>query len=95
MQVCLERNGRARTEESVSVLGIMNGENSLLGKWRLTGKGGTTLEVTYAEAELMGRTKLRADSKAVLDTTYCGDRIRIGRSASGDIFVFERAPKPI
>ena len=89
--VTLERNGKARTEETVSVLnGLVSGVNSLLGKWRLGGKTGRRLEVTYAEALLLGRTKLRADSKAVLETTYCGERLRIGRGASGSIFVFER-----
>lgn len=93
VQVVLEPNGRARTEESVSVFGFLNGENTLVGKWKLAGKRGNTLEVTYASAILMGRTTLRADSKAVLDTTYCGDRIRVNRNKSGDIFVFQREPK--
>lgn len=95
VDVILERGGRARTVESVTVFGLLNGENTLIGKWKLAGKGENTLEVTYASAILMGRTTLRADSKAVLNTTYCGNRVRIGRSASGDLFVFERVRKLI
>lgn len=91
VQVVLEPNGKARTEETVAVLnGLISGENTLLGKWKLTGKSGRTLEVTYADAVLMGRTKLRADSKAVLETTYCGEKLRLGRNSKGDVFVFER-----
>lgn len=90
VEVVLERGGRASTEEAVSVLGLMNGVNALTGKWRLGGKGNSVLEVTYAEASLMGKSKFRADSKAVLETTYCGDQIRIGRSKTGDVFVFQR-----
>ncbi len=91
VQVILEAGGRAQTVESVTVFGLLNSENSLIGKWKLTGKTGQRLEVTYAEAILMGKSKIRADSKAVLDTTYCGETVRIGRSPSGDLYVFERA----
>jgi len=90
VEVILEASGKAKTIETVSVFGLINGDNTLTGRWKLSGKNGITLEVTYAEAILLGRTKLRADSKAVLNTTYCGESIRVGRSPSGDIFVFER-----
>ncbi|CAN8067218.1 unnamed protein product [Agarophyton chilense] len=87
--VILNKDGSARTVEEIKVFGgLMNGENSLEGKWRITGKG--MLEVTYARAVLLGRTKLRADSKAVLRTSYCSRKIRLGRSASDEFYVFVR-----
>lgn len=95
VEVILESSGKARTVETVTAFGLVDGENSLLGRWTLAGKRNTTLEVTYAEAQLLGKAKFRADSKAVLETTYVGDRVRVGRAPSGDLFVFERMAKPI
>lgn len=87
----LNRDGKARTVEGIEVfLGLMKGENALIGKWRLAGKTGRTLEVTYASALLMGKTTVRADSKAVLETTYCSERLRVGKSEGGDFYVFVR-----
>lgn len=94
VEVHLEGNGKARTIESVTAFGLVDGENALIGKWTLGGKAGCTLEVTYAEALLLGKATLRANSKAVLETTYVGDSIRVGRaSGSGDFFVFQRLEK--
>ena len=92
VKVQLEKDGKARTVEKVKVFGgLVTGNNALEGKWRLTGKQASTLEVTYAQAVLMDKAKLRADSKAVLNTTYCSAQIRIGRSpSSNDFYVFIR-----
>lgn len=87
----LDRDGAARTVEGIEVFaGLMKGENALIGKWKVTGKGGRMLEVTYARALLMGKAKVRADSKAVLETTYCSERMRVGRSKGGDFYFFLR-----
>lgn len=87
--VDLEKGGKAKTTEKIKVFaGLMEGENCLEGKWSFV-KGGI-LEVTYAQAVLMGKSKVRADSKAVLRTTYCSRQIRVGRSESGEFYVFER-----
>lgn len=85
--VALRRDGAARTVEEVKVLGFV-GRNILEGTWTVAGKGEDRLEVTYASATLVGGFKLRADSKAVLTTTYCSKDIRIGRSGKGDFYVF-------
>lgn len=91
VEVVLEADGKARTVEGIEVFGgVMQGKNELVGRWQVGGKGGRVLEVTYASAILMGKTKVRADSKAVLETTYCGDRLRVGRSGHGDVYVFVR-----
>lgn len=93
VEVHLEASGKARTIESVTAFGFVDGENALIGKWTLGGKAGATLEVTYAEALLLGKATLRANSKAVLETTYVGENVRVGRAASGDLFVFQRLNK--
>lgn len=90
VDVMLDANGNARTVESVRVLGLTTAENTLVGKWRVVGPGGDLLEVTYAEVRLYGKMALRADSKAVIKTTYCSHAVRIGRSRSGDFYVFVR-----
>lgn len=88
VEVRLERDGKASTVERVKVFGgLLDGENALEGKWRVDG---STLEVTYAKAILMGKATVRADSKAVLRTTFCSRRTRIGRSASGELYVFQK-----
>lgn len=90
VRVILQKDGKAKTVEKIKVFGgLMQGENSLEGKWRLSGKG-DVLEVTYAQAVLMGKNKIRADSKAVLTTTYCSQRMRVGRSSSGEFYLFVR-----
>lgn len=92
VDVVLDSDGKARTVEAIKVFGgLMDGENALIGKWRLSGKSGRTLEVTYASALLMGKATVRADSKAVLETTYCSNRLRIGRSKGGEFYLFLRA----
>lgn len=92
VNVELGLDGKARTVEAIKVFGgLMDGENTLIGKWRLTGKSSRTLEVTYASALLMGKTSIRADSKAVLETTYCSSKLRVGRSKSGEFYLFVRA----
>lgn len=91
VEVVLKSDGGAQTVEGIEVFGgLLKGENTLVGKWEVGGKGGRTLEVTYASAILMGRTTVRADSKAVLETTYCSERMRVGRSGKGDFYVFVR-----
>jgi hypothetical protein len=91
IDVFLDCNGNARTIERIVTLnGLLRWTNSLVGKWSLTGQTGWRLEVTYAEAILFGRMKLRSDSKAVLETSYVGSLLRLGRSSSGTIFVFKR-----
>lgn len=92
VKVELAKDGKAKTIEKVKVFGgLITGNNALEGKWKLTGKQASTLEVTYAQAVLMDKAKLRADSKAVLNTTYCSAQIRIGRSpSSDDVYVFVR-----
>ena len=86
VNVVLEKDGRAKTVEKVKVMGgVSEGENVLTGKWTVDRD---VLNVTYANAVLMGRMTLRADSKAVLKTTYCSDSIRVGRSQSGDVYAF-------
>jgi hypothetical protein len=91
IDVVLASNGNARTIERISTLnGILQWTNSLVGKWSLTGPTGWRLEVTYAEAILFGRMKLRSDSKAVLETSYVGSALRVGRNSSGTIFIFKR-----
>lgn len=91
VDVVLKSDGGAQTVEGIEVLrGLIKGENTLVGKWKLGGKGGRMLEVTYANAILMGKTTVRADSKAVLETTYCSERMRVGRSGRGDVYVFVR-----
>lgn len=91
VEVVLKSDGGARTVEGIEVLGgLIKGENTLVGKWKVGGKGGRMLEVTYASAILMGKTTVRADSKAVLETTYCSERLRVGRSGGGDVYVFVR-----
>lgn len=91
VDVVLAKDGRAKTVEKIEVFGgLMNGENALVGKWTLTGKAKSILEVTYASAVLMGKSTVRADSKAVLKITYCSRDVRIGRSESGDFYVFVR-----
>ncbi|KAI0565320.1 hypothetical protein FGB62_19g258 [Gracilaria domingensis] len=87
VDVILNKDGTARTVEGIEVFGgLIKGENSLEGKWRITGNG--VLEVTYARAVLLGKTKIRADSKAVLRTSYCSANVRLARSASGEFYVF-------
>lgn len=91
VKVELRQDGKARTVEGIEVFaGLMKGENALVGKWRVAGKGGRTLEVTYANALLMGKVTVRADSKAVLETTYCSERLRIGRSKGAEFYLFVR-----
>lgn len=91
IDIILDRNGKATTRETFETLfGGLKWTNALHGTWELTGKRSRTLEVTYAEAALFGNMRLRADSKAVLETTYCGRKVRIGRSASGDVYIFAR-----
>lgn len=91
VEVVLGSDGKAKTVEGIEVFGgMMSGENQLVGRWELGGKGGRTLEVTYAKAILMGRSTIRADSKAVLETTYCGEKIRVARNSTGEVYVFER-----
>lgn len=89
VQVSLEPSGRAQTAEFLK-LGFLTPVNYLLGSWSLSGKSGRILEVTYAEAVVCGGPKLRADSKAVLETTFVGSHIRVGRSKSGDVYLFQR-----
>jgi hypothetical protein len=89
VEVLLDARGAAATVESLR-LGFINASSSLLGKWSLVGKAGRLLEVTYAEAVVLGGPKLRADTKAVLDTTFLGDRLRVGRSQRGDVYLFRR-----
>lgn len=87
VSVVLSKDGSARTVETIKVFGgLINGDNTLQGTWRVTGKG--MLEVTYASAVLLGKKKIRADSKAVLRTTYCSQKMRLGRSGSGEFYVF-------
>lgn len=89
VSVILNKDGSARTVEKIKVFGgLINGENTLQGTWRVTGKG--ILEVTYASAVLLGKSKIRADSKAVLRTTYCSQKLRLGRSGSGEFYVFAK-----
>lgn len=91
VEVELSPNGKARTVETMKVFGgLLDGQNALIGNWRIVGKAGRTLEVTYASALLMGKATVRADSKAVLQTTYCSDRIRVGRSKGGEFYLFLR-----
>lgn len=90
VDVVLQQDGTARTVESVTALAVWRTSNSLIGKWSLSGNPPNVLEVTYAHAQLLGNLKLRADSKAVLRTTYCSQSLRIGRSRSGDFYVFLR-----
>jgi hypothetical protein len=91
VEVALDLNGTASTTERMDVLnGAMTWTNALIGTWTLSGPSGRNLEVTYAEAILFGGMRLRSDSKAVLKTSYIGKKVRIGRSSSGAIFLFER-----
>lgn len=89
--VVLEESGKAETIEDISTMfNLVSGENKLMGKWRLAGKSGRSLEVTYANALLMGISKIRADSKAVLECSYCSDALRVGRSSANEVFVFTK-----
>lgn len=88
--VTLDQNGSARTVETVRWLAVTTARNCLTGKWRFNGRGNDLLEVTYAEAVLFGRFSFRADSKAVVRTTYCSRGVRVGRSRSGEFYVFVR-----
>jgi hypothetical protein len=91
VEVALDLNGKATTMERMDLLhGAITWTNTLTGTWTLSGPSGRTLEVTYAEANLFGGMRLRSDSKAVLKTSYVGKKVRIGRSSSGAIFLFER-----
>lgn len=86
VNVILAKDGSARTVEKVKVFGgIMDGENTLEGKWKVEKD---TLDVTYAQANLMNIMKLRADSKAVLRNSYCSANVRVGRSKGGDFYTF-------
>jgi hypothetical protein len=90
IEVVLDQWGNAETIDNLVVFGgIFNMRNVLRGTWVLTGKGGRTLEHTYAELVIAGQ-KLRSDSKAVLITSHVGPTVRVGRSASGNVFVFRR-----
>lgn len=89
VEVTLQANGRAETKEILS-WGFLRTSNSLLGKWTMTGKGDRILEVTYAEAIILGVSKMRADSKALLETTFVGKNVRLGRSKTGDVYLFKR-----
>jgi hypothetical protein len=89
VEVNLLANGRATTVEHLRC-GFLRTSNSLVGKWAMTGKGDRFLEVTYAELIILGGPNLRADSRAVLETTYISDCLRIGRSKTGDIYIFRR-----
>lgn len=90
VQVILQPEGAAQTVESITTGVFLRTVNSLIGKWSLTGNPPIFLEVTYAQVRLFNRINLRADSKAVLRTTYCSQTVRIGRSRSGDFYVFIR-----
>lgn len=90
VEVVLQPEGTAQTVESITTGVFLRTVNSLVGKWSLTGNPPIILEVTYAQARLFNRINLRADSKAVLRTTYCSQTVRIGRSRSGDFYVFIR-----
>lgn len=89
VEVSLDSSGRAQTVERLK-LGFLAPTNDLIGKWSLSGKSGRILQVTYAEAVICGGPTLRADSKAVLETTYLSQDLRVGRSKSGDVFLFRR-----
>jgi hypothetical protein len=92
IEVVLDQSGDAETIDKMSALGGMFApQNVLRGKWSLSGKSGRTLEHTYEELRMLGQT-LRSDSKATLLTTYVGSSVRVGRSASGNVFVFRRVP---
>lgn len=90
VDVCLERNGQARTIESLKLFGATSSSNSLVGKWQVVGPRDDILEVTYADANLFGKFSLRANSKAVLRTTYCSQGLRVGRSRSGNFYIFAK-----
>lgn len=88
LSVELARTGRARTVEHMSAIwGLLNAVNVLEGSWKVDDRG--VLNVTYASLVLLGGLfNLRADSKAVLQTTYCSPALRIGRSGKGEFYVF-------
>lgn len=85
----LGKDGQAQTTENVSLMfNLIRSRIVLLGKWSIEKRD--ALHVTYANAVMFDRWRLRADSKAVLKTTYCSKRVRIGRSANDDFYVFVR-----
>lgn len=85
----LGKDGQAQTTENVSLLfNLIRSRIALSGKWSIEKRD--ALHVTYASALMFDKWRLRADSKAVLKTTYCSKRVRIGRSANNDFYVFVR-----
>lgn len=89
VQVHLGKDGQAQTTENVSLLfNLIRSRIALSGKWSIEKRD--ALHVTYASALMFDKWRLRADSKAVLKTTYCSKRVRIGRSANNDFYVFVR-----
>lgn len=88
VRVVLGPRGKAVTQECLRV-GFVTLRNRLEGTWAVGGKKGTMLEVTYEDAVLAG-VRLKAESKAVLETTFVGEKVRVGRSGGGEFYVFEK-----
>lgn len=88
VRVVLGPRGKAVTEECLRV-GFVTLRNRLEGTWAVDGKKGTMLEVTYEDAVLAG-VRLKAESKALLETTFVGEKVRVGRSGSGEFYLFKK-----